>query len=77
MRGGSFLSEHSFGNAIDISKIDGISIIEYWNTETIKATRLHEVAENACGHFSNVLTPDSNRAHHDHIHLDIGLSIGC
>ena len=77
MRGGSFLSEHSFGNAIDISRIDGILIRDYWNTKTMKATRLHEVAANACGHFSNVLTPDTNRAHHDHIHLDIGLGIGC
>ena len=77
MRGGDFLSEHSFGNAIDISKIDGISIKYYWGTDTIKASRLHEVAANACGHFSNVLTPETNRAHYDHIHLDIGLGIGC
>ena len=77
MRGGSFLSEHSFGNAIDISNVDGISIGDYWDTDTIKASRLHEVATNACKYFSNVLTPETNRAHHDHIHLDIGLGIGC
>jgi len=77
MRGSNFLSEHSFGNAIDISKIDGISIIGNWGTNTEKAGRLQEVASNACEHFSNVLTPETNRAHQDHFHLDIGLGIGC
>lgn len=77
MRGSNFLSEHSFGNAIDISKIDGISIIGNWGTDTEKAGRLQEVASNACEHFSNVVTPETNRDHQDHFHLDIGLGIGC
>ena len=33
---------------------------------------LHHVARNACRYFSVVLTPDSNRDHYNHFHLDIG-----
>ena len=77
MRGSGFLSEHSFGNAIDISKVDRADIEADWGTNTLKGRRLTETAAKACKYFSNVLTPDTNKAHHDHFHLDTGLGVGC
>ena len=77
MRGSRFLSEHSFGNAIDISKVDGADIKADWGANTLKGRRLTETAAKACKYFSNVLTPDTNKAHHDHFHLDTGLGVGC
>ena len=60
-------SQHSFGNAIDISRIDGISISQSWRKQS----------EIACFYFRNILTPDTNNAHAHHIHLDDGLGIPC
>ena len=77
MRGSRFLSEHSFGTAIDISKVDGADIKADWGSYTFKGHRLAETAAIACKHFSNVLTPETDRAHHDHFHLDTGLGVGC
>ena len=77
MRGSGFLSEHSFWNAIDISKVDRADIKADWGTNTLKGRRLTEAAAKACKYFSNVLTPDTNKAHHDHFHLDTGLGVGC
>ena len=31
----------------------------------------------ACKYFNNILTPDSDRAHHDHFHFDNGLGLKC
>jgi hypothetical protein len=77
MRGSGFLSEHSFGTAIDISKLDGADIKADWGRNTLKGQRLAKIAAIACKHFSNVLTPETDRAHHDHFHLDTGLGMGC
>ena len=77
MRGSRLLSEHSFGTAIDISKVDGADIKADWGTNTLKGRRLTKIAAIACKHFSNVLTPETDRAHHDHFHLDTGLGVGC
>ena len=65
--GSNFMSQHSYGNAIDISSIDGVSIKDSWQ----------EAAKVACKHFTNVLTPASNAAHHDHLHLDNGMGFPC
>ena len=65
--GSNFMSQHSYGNAIDISSIDGVSIKDSWQ----------EAAKVACKHFTNVLTPASNAAHHDHLHLDNGMGLPC
>ena len=62
-----FMSQHSYGNAIDISVIDGVSIANNWKEPTRKA----------CGHFTNILTPATNAAHHDHLHLDKGFGLAC
>ena len=70
-------SEHAAGRAIDIAGIelaDGtlISVEHDWRGAGAKSRFLHALARRACGRFSVVLTPDSNRDHRDHIHLDNG-----
>jgi hypothetical protein len=76
------LSEHAYANAIDITSFqlkDGtiISIKHHWNQAGNKSAFLHEMAQQACGIFHNVLTPNYNASHHDHIHLDQGLIRRC
>src|ERR1700722_2885621 len=69
------LSEHSFGLAIDISGFrlaDGtmISVERDWWAPGPKRDFLHHLAKSACGYFSVVLTPSSDRDHFNHMHLD-------
>lgn len=77
MRGSGFLSEHSFGTAIDISMLDGAVVKTDWGKKNEKARRLLDAARLACKHFSNVLTPNTNRAHYDHFHFDNGIGLNC
>jgi hypothetical protein len=74
---GARLSEHSFGNALDIGGFelaDGrkITLIRDW-THGDPQTRafLHDVHNGACGHFATVLSPGSNPFHYNHIHIDL------
>lgn len=87
MRGGSSTawSEHSTGNAIDISAVvleDGrrISLIDDWDGaeggDADRARFLRQIRDGACGVFAVVLSPDYNAAHADHFHLDQGGSWG-
>ena len=71
------MSEHSYGTAIDISKIDDASVKHDWNKENEKGNILLNAYEVACGYFSNVLTPDTDSAHHDHFHFDNGYGAKC
>ena len=71
------MSEHSYGTAIDISKIDGASVKHDWNKKNEKGNILSNAYEVACGYFSNVLTPDTDNAHHDHFHFDNGYGRKC
>ena len=73
------LSEHSFGNALDIGGFvlaDGrqISIVRDW-THGDLATRafLMDVHGGSCQHFSTVLAPGSNPFHYNHIHVDLAM----
>ncbi len=77
IRGGSRLSQHALGLAIDIGGFrlaDGstVSVTRDWSESGPKRQFLHQLARRACRYFSVVLTPDSNADHYDHIHLDIG-----
>ena len=76
-RGSGLMSEHSFGVAIDVSAIDGAVVSKHWKDEGIKGAKLRDAANVACKHFSNVLTPETNRLHHDHFHLDTGVGFRC
>lgn len=75
IRGGNMPSEHSSGNAIDISAFvlnDGrrITLIDHWNAPDGRSAFLKAIRDGACGYFSTVLSPDYNAAHEDHFHFD-------
>lgn len=75
-RGGR-LSEHGKGQAIDVGGFelaDGtmISVKTDWKGAGKKSEFLQAVARASCEHFNVVLTPNHNKLHADHLHLDIG-----
>lgn len=75
IRGGSTPSEHSTGNAIDISAFvlsDGrrVSLVEHWDVPDGRSAFLQAIRNGACDYFTTVLSPDYNAAHADHFHLD-------
>jgi hypothetical protein len=71
------LSEHAAGRAIDVSGFllkDGarVSVEQDWTAPGPKSEFLHALAKRACDYFNLVLTPDSDKYHYNHLHLDIG-----
>jgi hypothetical protein len=81
-RPGGEWSEHAKGDAIDVAGFklaDGtvISVKRDWDPPGPKRDFLRAVARGACGLFSMVLTPKTNRDHANHFHLDIGAYHGC
>ncbi len=76
-RESGLMSEHSYGTAIDISDIDSANVLRDWRAPNNRGDLLRKAHSSACSLFSNVLTPDTNRAHADHFHLDDGLGLGC
>lgn len=72
---GARLSEHSRGNAIDISAIrlangERLSVLEDWGRGA-KGRLLRTLWQKACGPFGTVLGPESDRFHRDHFHFDV------
>jgi len=76
---GAPLSEHSFGNALDIGGFiltDGrtVSVARDWTRGDYAARAfLMDVHGGSCQHFSTVLAPGSNPFHYNHIHVDLAL----
>ncbi|MDB5644850.1 extensin family protein [Methylobacterium sp.] len=73
---GAKLSEHSFGNAVDVMSFklaDGyvITVKGGWRGTEAEQGFLREVFLGACARFSTVLAPGSNVFHYDHIHVDL------
>lgn len=73
---GAKMSEHGFGNAIDISSFtlaDGrrITVKQGWRGEGDEREFLRQIRQDACGEFMTVLGPGSDRYHGDHFHLDL------
>lgn len=73
---GARLSEHSFGNAMDIMAFqlaDGrqITIRGGWRGSQAEQEFLREVFLGACRHFNTVLGPGSDMFHYDHFHIDL------
>lgn len=73
---GAKISEHGFGNAIDVSRFtleDGrrIDVLNGWNGDSYSRQFLRTVRSEACGRFSTVLGPGSDAHHRDHIHMDL------
>lgn len=70
-------SEHAHGLAMDIAGFeltDGtmITVKQDWTRRGKGRDFLRAVAAQACHYFNEVLDPDSDRDHVDHIHLDLG-----
>jgi len=73
---GAKMSEHGYGNAIDIAGFTlesgrKITVLEGWRGSRDERRFLHTVHGEACGQFHTVLGPEANRAHRDHLHLDL------
>jgi hypothetical protein len=71
------LSEHGFGNAMDVGGfvlMDGreITFVRDWTRggDREKAF-LRDVQAGACGIFTTVLAPGSDRFHYNHMHVDL------
>ena len=73
------LSEHAFGNAIDVSGFtltDGrkIVVLRDWpKTGTQESAFLHDAQASACERFNTVLAPGSDGYHTNHLHLDLAM----
>lgn len=73
---GARLSEHAFGNAVDVMAFrldDGrlVTIKDGWRGQEIEREFLREVFVGACRHYTTVLGPGSDGHHEDHFHLDL------
>jgi hypothetical protein len=73
---GARISEHAFGNALDIAAFilaDGrkVTVKNGWKGTPEEQAFLHDVQGGACEQFSTVLAPGSNVYHYDHIHVDL------
>ena len=70
------ISEHAFGNAIDIAAFvlkDGteIEVRDYGDSDPKRTEFLDEVRRAACGPFRTVLGPGSDADHSLHFHFDL------
>jgi hypothetical protein len=73
---GARISEHAFGNALDIAAFvlaDGhrITVKDGWKGSPEEQGFLRDVQGSACDQFTTVLAPGSNQFHYDHIHVDL------
>jgi hypothetical protein len=74
--GGSSISEHAFGNALDIAAFtfaDGrrVTVQDGWHGTPEEQGFLRDVHLAACDNFTTVLAPGYNAAHYNHIHVDL------
>jgi len=70
------ISEHAFGNALDIAEFDladghKISVQYGWHGTPEEQGFLHDVQGAACRDFTTVLAPGANIYHYNHIHVDL------
>lgn len=75
-RAGARLSEHAFGNAVDVMAFilaDGrrVTIARGWGGAPEERGFLREVFVGACAHYTTVLGPGSDGHHEDHLHMDL------
>jgi hypothetical protein len=70
------ISEHAFGNALDIAEFDladghVITVQFGWRGTPEEQGFLRDVQSAACDQFSTVLAPGANVYHYNHIHVDL------
>ena len=76
---GARLSEHAFGNAIDIGGFrltDGREIViarDWTRGDEQTQAFLRDLHAGACGDFTTVLGPGYNFLHYNHFHLDLAM----
>jgi hypothetical protein len=75
-------SEHALANAIDIAGFtlangQHISVRRQWSGDGPEGRFLRAAHDSACRYFRVVLGPNFNPEHHDHFHLDRGISWVC
>lgn len=68
-------SEHATANALDVAgfRIEGgmrVTVLDDWSRGGARSAFLRDVRDGACALFATALSPDYNRAHRDHLHLD-------
>lgn len=73
---GAQLSEHSFGNALDVFSFtfaDGrqVKVASGWRGAPEEQRFLREVFVGACATFTTVLGPGADAFHYDHFHFDL------
>jgi hypothetical protein len=73
---GAPISEHAFGNALDIAAFvlaDGrrVTVKDGWKGSPEEQGFLRDIQAAACDQFTTVLAPGSNSFHYDHIHVDL------
>jgi hypothetical protein len=73
---GGKISEHAFANALDVGGFtlaDGrkVRVKSGWNGAMEDAIFLRQTHRGACREFTTVIGPDGDRAHADHLHLDL------
>lgn len=71
------LSEHAFGNAVDITNLElvnggSVAVADAINPASPSYGLLRDLRGKACGYFSTVLGPGTNAAHATHFHFDLG-----
>ncbi len=70
------ISEHAFGNALDIAAFDladghRVSVQYGWHGTPEEQGFLRDVQAAACAQFTTVLAPGANVYHYNHIHVDL------
>jgi hypothetical protein len=70
------ISEHAFGNALDIAEFDladghKVSVQYGWHGTPEEQGFLRDVQGAACEDFTTVLAPGANVYHYNHIHVDL------
>jgi hypothetical protein len=70
------MSEHGYGNAIDISSFTlesgrVVTVKKGWRGRSDERRFLKQARSDACDTFQTVLGPGSDRHHSDHFHLDM------
>jgi hypothetical protein len=74
---GTHISEHAFGNALDVAAFKlrsgrEIVIKNAWKNGPYEERGfLHDIISDACERFTTVLGPGANVFHYDHFHLDL------
>jgi len=76
VRGKNQLSRHAYGEALDVTAIDGTfgyaTVVGNWHSKSAKGAALRNVisALRDAGFFKTVLNPDFDAYHRDHFHID-------